>query len=259
MTGLKIWPVVKTILYELQPVRLVDLISFARYLHRSATVLGSFSLLVSDLLYQRSFDIARGVKLRTWIFTATWAAGLLIMIKAGFGSVWILLSLISSIFLNLGKRKRGELSAYSVFNEGFKQLLGTMNADQLDDEIRHNGRQGRRQVHDIVQLDDVLEGVDEWDDIPAPRNNRIRRQHNPQNNNNNPDNDQNGAVGDGEQRAGRAAGERARKKGKKARRTYEERMQRRRQQQEQPEVEGDVDGSDGEADGWEAHGHLLQD
>jgi hypothetical protein len=179
MTGLEIWPVVKAILYELQPVRPIDLISFARYLHRSATDVGSFSLLVSDLLYQRSFDIAMGVKLRTWIFTATWAAGLLIMIKAGFGSVWILLSLISSIFLNLGKRKRGELSAYSVFNEGFKQLLGTMNADQLDDEIRHNGRQGRRQVHDIVQLGDVLEGAGEWDDMPAPRNNRIRRQHNP--------------------------------------------------------------------------------
>ena len=29
------------------------------------------------------------------------------------------------IFSNLGKRKEGEMSAYSVFNKGYKQLPGT--------------------------------------------------------------------------------------------------------------------------------------
>ena len=38
---------------------------------------------------------------------------------------FVSVSLIMAIFMNLGgKRKKGELSAYSVFNKGFHQLPG---------------------------------------------------------------------------------------------------------------------------------------
>eukprot|EP01039_Chlorochromonas_danica_P005416 gene5416-5957_t len=39
---------------------------------------------------------------------------------------------------NLGERKEGELSAYSVFNRNFERLPGTLDAEQFDAEIRHN-------------------------------------------------------------------------------------------------------------------------
>lgn len=33
--------------------------------------------------------------------------------------------------MNLGKRKPGEMSAYSVFNKGFKKAAGSMDADEM--------------------------------------------------------------------------------------------------------------------------------
>ena len=48
---------------------------------------------------------------------------------------------ISTIFLlilmNLGQRREGEWSAYSVFNDGFVRLLGTTTGEMIDAEIRH--------------------------------------------------------------------------------------------------------------------------
>ncbi|GFP94184.1 cytochrome b6 [Phtheirospermum japonicum] len=40
------------------------------------------------------------------------------------------------IFYNLGQRKPGDASAYSIFNEDFRELPGTLNADRLDRDIR---------------------------------------------------------------------------------------------------------------------------
>ncbi len=40
------------------------------------------------------------------------------------------------IFTNLGTRKPGEASAYSVFNEGMRALPGQLNADAIDDQMR---------------------------------------------------------------------------------------------------------------------------
>ncbi|XP_016751806.2 uncharacterized protein [Gossypium hirsutum] len=52
-----------------------------------------------------------------------------------------------TIFLNLGRRQPGDvryplasklqfLSAYSIFNEDFRELPGTLNADAIDRDIR---------------------------------------------------------------------------------------------------------------------------
>ncbi|KAK8658004.1 hypothetical protein V6N13_036220 [Hibiscus sabdariffa] len=39
-------------------------------------------------------------------------------------------------FLNLGRRQPGNVSAYSIFNEDFRELPGTLNADAIDRDIR---------------------------------------------------------------------------------------------------------------------------
>lgn len=41
------------------------------------------------------------------------------------------------MFTNLGKRKKGEMSAYSVFNKNQKALPGSLQASQFEAEIRH--------------------------------------------------------------------------------------------------------------------------
>jgi hypothetical protein len=51
------------------------------------------------------------------------------------GPLYVLASAAALIFANLGTRKPGEASAYSVFN-GFRELPGQLNAAAMDDQLR---------------------------------------------------------------------------------------------------------------------------
>ena len=62
-----------------------------------------------------------------------------IFVKIEFGAVFFLLSCILLMTSNLGKRKPGEASAYSVFNENCEAIDGTLTAQQFEREIRHGG------------------------------------------------------------------------------------------------------------------------
>ena len=50
--------------------------------------------------------------------------------------MYILASAVALIFMNLGRRKAGEASAYSVFNAGFRELPGQLNAAAMDEQLR---------------------------------------------------------------------------------------------------------------------------
>ena len=52
----------------------------------------------------------------------------------GLGSLYLVLSVIAFIFTNLGKRREGEASAYTVFNN-FQALPGQLTGDQLDRQM----------------------------------------------------------------------------------------------------------------------------
>ena len=52
------------------------------------------------------------------------------------GPVYIIVSAAALIFLNLGRRKAGEASAYSIFNAGFRELPGQLNAAAMDGQLR---------------------------------------------------------------------------------------------------------------------------
>eukprot|EP01026_Neomeris_dumetosa_P056663 TRINITY_DN5189_c0_g1_i1.p2 TRINITY_DN5189_c0_g1~~TRINITY_DN5189_c0_g1_i1.p2 ORF type:complete len:217 (-),score=21.63 TRINITY_DN5189_c0_g1_i1:368-1018(-) len=56
--------------------------------------------------------------------------------KYDLGPIYVIAWILALIFMNLGKRKPGEMSAYSVFNEGFQELPGQFNAQQVDQQIR---------------------------------------------------------------------------------------------------------------------------
>jgi len=49
--------------------------------------------------------------------------------------IYVLFTGFALIVTNLGRRRPGEPSAYSVFNEGFRQLPGQFNADDVDDVV----------------------------------------------------------------------------------------------------------------------------
>lgn len=54
-----------------------------------------------------------------------------------FGSVYIIVVLIISIFLNLGDKENSGISAYSVFNKGRKHLLGELRMTQIEKELTY--------------------------------------------------------------------------------------------------------------------------
>jgi hypothetical protein len=56
--------------------------------------------------------------------------------KVSLGPVYIILSLMMLILTNLGTRKEGESSAYSIFNEGYRRLPGEMTQEQVDNAFR---------------------------------------------------------------------------------------------------------------------------
>lgn len=71
-----------------------------------------------------------------WLFLVLWPLGALAASRVDLGPIFILFSIVFVIFTNLGKRKPGEASAYSVFNAGFRSLLGELRADAIDEGLR---------------------------------------------------------------------------------------------------------------------------
>lgn len=76
------------------------------------------------------------LKLRTWALIFLWILMAPIVQQWELGPIYILFTCFALIFFNLGRREAGEASAYSIFNENFQELPGTLNADRLDQDIR---------------------------------------------------------------------------------------------------------------------------
>ncbi|KAG0613716.1 hypothetical protein M758_6G124400 [Ceratodon purpureus] len=76
------------------------------------------------------------ISLRTWLLTILWFVLLPLARRWDLGPLYIITTIFLVIFMNLGKRQPGEASAYSIFNEDFRELPGTLNAERLDRDIR---------------------------------------------------------------------------------------------------------------------------
>lgn len=68
-----------------------------------------------------------------------WATIWAIFIKLQFGTVYLIISGLIGIYLNTRTRpkKKGEVSAYSVFNKNCESIDGTLKAEQFEREIRY--------------------------------------------------------------------------------------------------------------------------
>ena len=65
-----------------------------------------------------------------------WLCGLPVAARLSLGPVYIIVSLAALILFNLGTRKQGEASAYSIFNTGMQRLPGEISEDQVDAAFR---------------------------------------------------------------------------------------------------------------------------
>lgn len=71
------------------------------------------------------------------IWFCFWATCWLIAIELKFGIVYLLFSALFGIYFNTrtGPRRKGEISAYSVFNANCESIKGTLTAEQLQGEM----------------------------------------------------------------------------------------------------------------------------
>ncbi|XP_058803130.1 SAYSvFN domain-containing protein 1 [Phymastichus coffea] len=72
------------------------------------------------------------------LYFLLWLTLYIIAIKVEFGAVYFVVSALVFIYFNTrsGPKKRGELSAYSVFNPECQSIDGTLKAEQFEQEIR---------------------------------------------------------------------------------------------------------------------------
>lgn len=123
-----------SVLYELQPLRLGDITGLIVVGGQVIVLFGkAFTIACKTLISSIST-----LSFKTIGVVVSWVFGAIICHRVlDTFSLYIMATLFAMIFLNLGERKPGELSAYSVFNDGFEEILGTLNAKQFDREIRH--------------------------------------------------------------------------------------------------------------------------
>uniref|UniRef100_A0A0D6R1F7 Ubiquitin-like domain-containing protein n=1 Tax=Araucaria cunninghamii TaxID=56994 RepID=A0A0D6R1F7_ARACU len=76
------------------------------------------------------------ISLKKWIMVFLWFIIAPLAYRWDLGPVYILTTAFTLIFFNLGQRQQGDASAYSIFNENFRELPGTLNADRLDRDLR---------------------------------------------------------------------------------------------------------------------------
>ena len=84
-----------------------------------------------------------------------------LFLKYNFGAVYFMITIISLIFLNLGQRKPGELSAYSVFNPNNERILGSMSnnnfglgPNQFYNDFNNDGLNGlNNQIDQMRQIE----------------------------------------------------------------------------------------------------------
>ncbi|XP_062199140.1 uncharacterized protein LOC133901702 [Phragmites australis] len=89
-------------------------------------------LRLPDIILMALFSLS----MKAWVIIAMWFLLAPIAQKYDVGPLYILGTGFLIIFLNLGRRQQGDVSAYSIFNEDFRELPGTLNADRIDRDIR---------------------------------------------------------------------------------------------------------------------------
>ena len=124
------------IMYELKPFTFPsaqDLSSLHSTLEKSSEQLSSA---IRDIA-MAFIDWFKSQKTHDWTTTflraLPWVLILLVGASLGFGAAVAIALMIRLVFVNLGEKAKGdEWSAYSVFNRGFRRLMGSIDARALE-------------------------------------------------------------------------------------------------------------------------------
>mmetsp|Transcript_15787 Transcript_15787/g.23491 ORF Transcript_15787/g.23491 Transcript_15787/m.23491 type:complete len:202 (+) Transcript_15787:86-691(+) len=173
--------IAKAVAYELRPFSIPSGMEFREYfkvvkMNLAVLMRAAYSALKVVFNFMISFHVVTYTKLFVWLLF-WW-----VFSKFDFGVIFFIMSCISAMFLNLGSEKRkGELSAYSVFNKGCRSLIGTLRAEQFESEIMHrnvNAPLEDDDAHDVDDMDEYVfvEGVNQRNEGGQRRRKKKSRQ-----------------------------------------------------------------------------------
>ncbi|CAF4867795.1 unnamed protein product [Pieris macdunnoughi] len=93
----------------------------------------------SEVEYEENQETWRYCVLKWSIYGVIWLTLYIIFLNLQFGAVFFVISVLVGICLNTSTKpkKKGEISAYSVFNKNCKSIDGTLKAEQFEKEIRY--------------------------------------------------------------------------------------------------------------------------
>lgn len=91
-----------------------------------------------ESLVEENQESWRYFALKWSLYAIIWVTLYVIFLQLQFGAVFFVLSVLIGICLNTRTRpkKKGEVSAYSVFNQNCVSIDGTLKAEQFEKEIR---------------------------------------------------------------------------------------------------------------------------
>ena len=89
-------------------------------------------------------EIEEKESVRDWKIIAIkfliWLTLFVIFIRLEFGAIYFIVSLLYLMWYSLdSRRRRNELSAYSVFNPNFEKIQGTFSGEDYDRQLRRGG------------------------------------------------------------------------------------------------------------------------
>ena len=87
---------------------------------------------------KKAFNPMDFLSTKNIIIFIIWYSLYRLFLKYNFGAVYFMITIIILIFINLGQRKPGELSAYSVFNPNNERILGSMSNNNFGLGIGQN-------------------------------------------------------------------------------------------------------------------------
>ena len=79
--------------------------------------------------------VAARVPRAFWAALLLWPAGAKLASAFDLGPLFIIGTVVAGVYLNLGRRREGDASAYTIFN-GFRALAGQFTGDDVDHGLR---------------------------------------------------------------------------------------------------------------------------
>ena len=116
---------------------------------------------------QKPFNPMDYLSTKNIIIFIIWYSLYRIFLKFNFGAVYFMITIIVLIFLNLGERKPGKLSAYSVFNPNQERILGSMSPNDFG--------LGVNQIYDGFYNDSLNRQMEQMRQVEKEINNEVNR------------------------------------------------------------------------------------